>query len=399
MLLLVEGVELEAGMTSLSVADDELANASVGHADCCMQLRFHFGGLRAERATMITKGWQLLVCLGMLLASAGVGQAQELNWAERMFSDLNCDLGTVAHRSELRHRLEIRNLYEERVYIRNVKKNCGCTEFTLSADEIATFESAYIDLSFNTTDFLNEKQSSIDVTVAFDGGGERIVHVPIRYFVRRDIVFTPGAAEFAEVVAGEGAERMMQVEYSGNSNWQITEMQTSSEHIHATATQTDRRNGHITYELRVNVDPTAPMGAFREQIVLTTTDANNPQMSVMVTGEVVPDIVVNTALQDMGELEPGATRNFTIIIRGREPFVVSNVESASENGSYFQVRLPQDAKAVQIIPMSFEAPMSPGAIDEEFLVSIEGRDEPVRFRACATVVGETPTAVEESELE
>ncbi len=158
---------------------------------------------------MLAQGGMKASCLSIccLLAFAGLSHAQErqLNWAERMFSELNCDLGTVAHRSELRHRLEIRNIYEETVYVRNVKKNCGCTEFTLVGEELGTFESAYIDLNFNTTDFLNEKQSSIDVTVAFEGGGERIVHIPIRYFVRQDVVFTPGSAEFAEVTSGLGA--------------------------------------------------------------------------------------------------------------------------------------------------------------------------------------------------
>jgi hypothetical protein len=341
---------------------------------------------------MVTQGWNRLLCLtaGVLLLTAGAVHAQDrqLNWAERMFSELNCDLGTVAHRSDLRHRLEIRNLYEETVYIRNVKKNCGCTEFTLTGEELATFESAFIDLTFNTTDFLNEKQSSIDVTVAFEGGGERTVHVPIRYFVRRDVVFTPGSAEFAEVVTGQGAERVMQVEYTGNSNWQITGMQSSSEFVTATANQIDRRNGRTTYEIRVNVDPSAPLGAFREQLTVTTTDNRNPEMSIMVSGEVVADIVVNTEMQDMGEMTPGTQRSFSIIIRGREPFVVSNVESASDNGSYFQVRLPQDSKAVHIIPMSFEAPAVPGPIEEEFLVTIEGREEPVRFKASCVVVEE-----------
>jgi hypothetical protein len=329
-------------------------------------------------------------CLSIccLLAFAGLSHAQErqLNWAERMFSELNCDLGTVAHRSELRHRLEIRNIYEETVYVRNVKKNCGCTEFTLVGEELGTFESAYIDLNFNTTDFLNEKQSSIDVTVAFEGGGERIVHIPIRYFVRQDVVFTPGSAEFAEVTSGLGAERVIDIQYTGSTPWQITGMQSSSEFVTATATQTNGGNGRTTYQMRIVVDPSAPMGPFREQLVLTTSDARNPRMNVMVSGEVVPDIVVNTALQDMGELAPGATRSFQIIIRGREPFVVTNVESASEHGGCFQVRLPQEAKAVHIIPMSFEAPMEPGDLEEEFLVSIEGRTEPVRFRACCTIV-------------
>lgn len=338
---------------------------------------------------MLTQGGMKASCLsiGLVVAFAGISQAQErqLNWAERMFSQLNCELGTVAHRSELRHRLEIRNIYEETVYIRNVKKNCGCTEFTLSTDQLATFETAYIDLNFNTTDFLNEKQSSIDVTVAFEGGGERIVHIPIRYFVRQDVVFT-GSAEFAEVPEGLGAQRQIKVEYTGGGSWQITGMQSSSEFVSATATQTASTNGRITYDLTVQVDPSAPMGQFREQLVVTTNDARNPQLTVTVSGEVVPDIVVNTALQDMGELTPGATRNFSIIIRGREPFVVTNVESASENGGCFQVRLPQEAKAVHIIPMSFEAPMEPGDLEEEFLVSIEGRDEPVRFRACCKIV-------------
>ena len=51
-----------------------------------------------------------------------------------------------------------------------------------------------------------------------------------------------------------------------------------------------------------------------------------------------------------------------------------------------KVKLPQDEKAVHVLPLTFTAPAEASEIDELFTITIPGRAEPLTFRAKGKVV-------------
>jgi len=55
----------------------------------------------------------------------------------------------------------------------------------------------------------------------------------------------------------------------------------------------------------------------------------------------------------------------------------------------FKVQLPEDEKIVHVLPISILTPNGTGTIVEEFTLTIDGRDEPVTFKAFCKVVAGT----------
>jgi len=92
----------------------------------------------------------VLFGLGALLVAVSSANAEEKDWAQRMFSELEHDFGTVASGSDARHQITVKNLYKEQIRIVNVGTTCGCTAAKPSQDVLETGETAYIEVVMNT---------------------------------------------------------------------------------------------------------------------------------------------------------------------------------------------------------------------------------------------------------
>src|SRR5690606_38213670 len=117
------------------------------------------------------------------------------------------------------HRIAIKNLYKEQVRIVNVGTTCGCTAASPSHEVLETGETAYIEVVMNTVKFKREKNSNVDVTVAFtDANGvstSKTVRIPIAAYIRPDIVVEPGNVDFGIIDRGAGARLTAKVSYAG----------------------------------------------------------------------------------------------------------------------------------------------------------------------------------------
>ena len=300
------------------------------------------------------------------------------NWAEKMFSELSHDFGSVARGADVRHRIQVTNLYEETIRISNVGTTCGCTAAEPSAKELKTGETAYIEVVMNTVKFLREKNSNVDVTLTFDGRSFKTVRIPIRAYIRPDVVLEPGRADFGSVEIGQGADKQIAIAYAGRDDWKITDVASANNLIGAALTETARGNGRVNYNLTVTVSADAPAGAIRDRVVLTTNDPGSPQVEVLVEAEVVADIVVNPTALDFGTLTPGDTKTMSVVVRGRRPFTIEKIECESERDC-FKVRLGKDLRNVHVLPITVTAPNEAGEFSETFYLTIPGREAPVIF--------------------
>src|SRR5690554_1935851 len=95
---------------------------------------------------MVAVGTVALFCA----VSTSATIAQELNWAEKMFSELKHDFGTVARGADTRTTIYVTNLYEEDVSITNVGTTCGCTAAQPDRTLLKTHEKAAIEVKMNT---------------------------------------------------------------------------------------------------------------------------------------------------------------------------------------------------------------------------------------------------------
>lgn len=367
-------------------------------------------------------GFAIRVVLSGLCAiglMSGIAAAQDAvpragdDWAEKMFSQLNHDFGSVARGADVRHKIQVKNLYEETIRISNVGTTCGCTAAKPSQETLKTGEVADIEVVMNTVKFLRAKNSNVDVTLTFDGRTFKTVRIPIKAYIRPDVVLEPGRADFASVEVGQGAEKRIQIAYAGRDDWTITDVKSANPLIDAEIVETNRSGGRVSYELIIRLAENAPTGDIRDQIVLLTNDAGNPgndagstenaagnsrangrrTIVVAVEGSVVADIVVNPSILELGTLSPGVPKTMSIVVRGRRPFAIDKMECESERDCY-KYRIGPDTRTVHVVPLTITPPSEPGELNEKFFLTIQGREEPVEFTARGVVRTATATAAQ-----
>lgn len=316
--------------------------------------------------------------------------AQNGDWASRMFEKLEHDFGVVARGTDAKYRLKLTNVNQQPVHIADVTTTCGCTAAKPAKDTLAPQESTYIEITMNTVKFEGHKPSS--VTVIFDRPEHAEVRIPVQAFIRRDVVLTPGGAQFGPVAKGAHAERRISIAYAGRGDWKIKEIVNRNPNLDAQVVETRRDPGGVKYELRLAVKDTAPVGEFREQLTLVTNDQGNPYIPLLVEGRVEAEYTVNPEIVSFGNLAPGERKTMNIVIRGKVPFAIERIESEESSGT-FEVRLPKGTRTVQMVPLTLIAPDAPGTLDEELLVKISSRSEPLTFNTHARIVSRAAAQV------
>jgi len=337
---------------------------------------------------MRIKTMQMLL-MGLAVVLWGLeANAQTSDWAEKMFDKLNHDFGVVARGADARYRLKLTNKYKESVHIASVTTSCGCTAAKPSKDLLVSLESAYIEITMDTRKFQHEKNSS--VTVVIDKPLHAEVRIPIKAYIRTDVVLTPGGAEFGGVAKGTDWERTIAVAYAGRGDWKIKDVISKNPNVTAKVVETRRDATNVNYDLKVTLKGTAPLGELRDQLTLVTDDAGNPYVPILVAARVEAEYSVSPDTVTFGTLNPGERKSMNVVVRGKKPFLIEKIESDKTSGM-FEVRMPTEAKTVHLLPLTMIAPGEAGTVSEGFTVTISGSSETLTFKAFGKVA-EGPAA-------
>jgi len=296
-----------------------------------------------------------LTCLLSLCATSGFAQ----DWAKAMFDNKTThDFGVVARGAKVEHHFVIENIYEEDVHIASVSSSCGCSTPRATKQSLKTWEKAEIVVTLDTRGFLGRKDATI--TVVFDKPTAAEVQLHVHAYIRSDIVVQPGAAELGSVSQGAGASQTLTVSYAGRDDWRIEKVECANPSIEAKAVETSRSPGLVNYSLAVKLKADAPAGYIHDQLVLVTNDADirSARVPVAVEGLVAPAVTVRPSplLMTVGDSPQPLTRN--LVVQGRTPFHIVAVHPSDER---FQCRVPNEAKSVHILPVTFTAKGNPPA--------------------------------------
>ena len=107
---------------------------------------------------------------------------------------------------------------------------------------------------------------------------------------------------------------------------------------------------------------------------------------MLVEGRIEEDFQVTADVVDFGTLTPGAKATRNVVIKGRRPFKVAQLECEKLPGA-LEARLPAADKQVQIVPVSLTAPATEGTHTEVLQFRIEGETEPVNCKVFFKVAG------------
>lgn len=316
---------------------------------------------------------QALVVLFVVGVGVSSAPAQQ-PWAEKMFKDgLVHDFGSVPRGAQLSHRFIISNIYAVRMEITSVKSGCGCVTAKYAKVSLEPRESTAIEVTMDARRFTGPKTVGITVSVGPDYVSSAQLRVSANS--RADIVFNPGQVSFGTVTRGQSASQVIDVEYAGVLDWQVTEASAKDLPVEVSLSELYRRPGQVGYRVRVMLKADAPVGTLKGDLFLKTNDPASPILPVLVEGVVQSNLTVAPAALSLGAVKIGETLTRRVVVRGNKPFRVVKVEGLREG---MQVDPPTSASAAPVQVVSFKCIFNkPGEFKQVVKIKTDLQDAPV----------------------
>jgi hypothetical protein len=284
-----------------------------------------------------------------------------------MFDSTSHSFGTVARGGKTQYPFTITNMYVEDVHIAGVRSSCGCTTPRVVKDTLKTWEKTELLAEFNTRDHYGHKSATI--TVTFDKPFYAEVQLQVDGYIRTDVVLDPGSLNFGSIDQGTPAELRINVQYAGRDDWRIVDVLSANRHLEADLSETARGNGRVAYDLVVRVKPDAPVGYLNDRLSLVTNDGQNKQhIPVDVEGRVQSDLTISPATLFLGAVKPGQTITKQVVVRAKKAFRVTNVSCPDD---CFSFKTNEEAKALHLIPVTFEAPETAGKVTAQIRIETD----------------------------
>jgi hypothetical protein len=131
-----------------------------------------------------------------------------------------------------------------------------------------------------------------------------------------------------------------------------------------------------------------PAMKLRDQMLVMTDDVGDTGYSVAVEAQIEPDIVV--ADVQFGQVAAGQSKTLNVVVRGKKPFKIAKVERTKQDET-FKVKIPETMSQVHMLPLTFTPSEENGLFEEEFLLTISGREQQVAFKAKGRVMEQSVT--------
>ena len=313
----------------------------------CAPYTFDWDSPETMRTASKVWGAVAVACLWLCVSTV---DAQD--WARGMFDHTSHDFGAVARGAKVEHRFIVENTYEEDAHIQSVSSSCGCSTPQINRQLLKTWEKAEILVTVDTRGFLGRKDATI--TVVFDRPFSAEVQLHVHTYIRSDMVVQPGAVSFGSVTQAAGAKQTLSITYAGRDDWRIGRIECANPNIEAQVVETSRTAGQVSYSLSVQLKPGTPPGYIRDQLVLVTNDydARAARVPVAIEGLVMAALSVRPSPLLMGAAEVGRPVTRNLVVQGRAPFRIVSVKASDPR---FQCKTPTDAKAAQVVPVTFLA--------------------------------------------
>ena len=325
----------------------------------------------------------LLAVISLFLFGTGTslfGQQGSNSWALKMFSELGTErshnFGNVALHAETVHRFAFKNIYKEDVVLASEpQSNCSCTKPSASKMVIKSGETAEIIARVDTSGKTHTGQRKATVTVRFSQPRYAEIQLQIAAYIRTDVIFEPGAVEFGGVGQGTSVSKKVYLQYNGNRNgWSLIGLKNTDNGVKAVAQEVPRQNGRKTYEVTVTLKDTAQPGYVNDLLLFNTNDGGaNGQIFIPIRAQVLAPLSAKPSYFQLGVVHPGEQISKNLVIRGSSPF---RIEKISSTDSRMKFLTANQESVVHVIPVTFSADKTPGAIHQMISVRTSQKEMP-----------------------
>ena len=259
-------------------------------------------------------------------------QPVAMHWTQKVASSNRVhDFGVVPSFSNQEFVFEFANAFEYPIYLTGVRASCGCTRPEIRTPQVAPGETGQVLAKFDTKNFQGEKKATISVSVRRDQPyseyGE--IQFEVKGTIRRDVVLSPGAVSFDEVMHGDSDKRAVSILYAGNPQWQIRDIKSTNPNITVSTREIQRnpQTQRVDYELTLELAGQQDIGQFSDQLLITTNDVKNKNLAVNIFGNVKAAVQVSPIRLIV---EQGDKVEKRLIVRGDRPFGIKSVSTGDQ---------------------------------------------------------------------
>ncbi len=323
--------------------------------------------------------------ISAMLVLSGTIPASAADWTTVVFPERSHDFGTVARGSKVRFSFPVINSTDQIIHIKSWRTKCGCTDVRIGAREIPPGTQTVVEAVIDTTNYTGYKPSGLFLNL--DRPTSIDIELNLTCFIRSDLTLTPGLVDFGVVNRSAAPQAELNLTYAGaQTDWSISSALTISDHITAKLTEQSRSaGGAVTYHLSVSLNPSVPVGFFKDEITLKTNDPTGPNLPISVTAIVQSNVTVTPTVINMGAVRPGDTIQKSFLVRAAQPFKILAIES--NRSDLVVAAVPDQSRPLHTLTFSFKAPTSPGAFNAAIEIQSDLKDEPpTKLMAFATIV-------------
>ncbi len=277
-----------------------------------------------------------------------------LHWTQKISTgNRQHDFGVVPSFSNQEFVFEFANTFEHPIYLTGVRASCGCTRPEIRTPQIAPGGMGQVLAKFDTKNFQGEKKATVTVSVRRDQPyteyGE--IQFEVKGTIRRDVVLSPGTVSFDEVMHGDPVKRAVSILYAGNPQWQIKDIKSTNPNITVSTREIQRnpQTQRVDYELTLELAGQQEIGKFSDQLLITTNDIKNKNLTVNIFGNVKAAVQVSPVR--LGVVEQGDKVEKRLIVRGDRPFEIKSVSTGDQRIQFSPV---SGSKTLHILIFSLD---------------------------------------------
>lgn len=331
------------------------------------------------------------LCTVFMAIAAAPLSAQELDWGKRMFDRHDVKFGSVAKNADVVFKFNVKNIYKEDIRISSLSTSCGCISWQEKAPlTIPSGQSAELSIRLDTVRHSGDKHVTAFVNLVEPSRGSSVsLSIPVEGRIRQDVVLQTNNLNFGQVDLGKPMEIRMNVSYTGGRpDWAITAAKVNNAFLTTKVVEKGRSGGTANYDVVVILDGKAPASKLHDRMLIVTNETGDSGYSVTVDAQVEPDIVVVDA--QFGQVAPGTSKTVNAVVRGKKPFKIEKVTQAKQDEG-FKVKTNDHLSHVHTIPVTFTPSVEHGLFEEEFILTISGREQQVTFKAKGRVMDQSVT--------
>lgn len=244
------------------------------------------------------------------------------------------DFGTVHEGAKVEANFVVKNLGEGPLIIEKLVAGCGCTASTATKGAILPGKQGKINLTFDTSGFSGEKLKSVRVYTNDPDAPTSMVS--IQGVVEVDLKVDPPRVFFGDVSKGLEHKQEVTLSIRQGAALRLGEIKIASPFLSIDSTPNAQEKEAATgfnKKLSVKLSPEAPIGEFRDRIVIALSNTKRQNINIPVFANIQGPLELEPESIAFGVVEQAKktklTRKLKLINKSKEALKILKITSNS----------------------------------------------------------------------